>query len=151
VHARPIDVPATLRAARRHRRLSQRELAEIAGVPRSTVDRIESGDSDPRVGTFAKLLAAIGVELVPCIGGARIVPSQIHEEYRDILGRHLPPHWEIRGVTWLDNWWGWWRKHPNVKSFPPTFTYWKPRPPGWGQWGWLTETMELAARWQDAT
>jgi transcriptional regulator with XRE-family HTH domain len=146
MHARRIDVPATVRAARRMRRLSQRELAEYAGVPRSTVDRIESGTSDPRVGTLANLLAAIGVELHACIGGQPLHLDQKREELVDVRGRHLPPHWEIKPVTWLDGWWGWWRKNPNVREFPLAHTYWKP----WGRSG-EADYWGLVYRWQDAT
>ncbi|MGH3680669.1 MAG: helix-turn-helix domain-containing protein, partial [Natronosporangium sp.] len=41
--ANPIDLGATLRALRRRADLSQRELAERAEVPASTIARIESG------------------------------------------------------------------------------------------------------------
>jgi transcriptional regulator with XRE-family HTH domain len=151
MHANPIDVPATMRAARRKRRVSQRELAALAGVPRSTVERIEAGTSDPRTGTLAKLLTTIGVELHACVGGLPLQIDPKREELVDVLKRHLPPHWEIEPVTWLDDWWGWWRKSPQVRAFPPAYRYWKPRPPGWGALGWLTETADLAERWADAT
>ena len=143
MHAQPIDVPAALRAARRARRVSQRELAQLAGVPCSTVDRIEAGHSDPRIGTFAKLLAAIGVEVVVCIGKQPIPIDAEREQLRDVLGRHFPPHWELEPVVWLDRWWGWWRKHPNVRMFPPQYHYWKRRPPDWD--------YLVARRWEDAT
>ena len=151
MHAQPIDVPAVLRAARRARRVSQRELAVLAGVPVSTVDRIEAGHSDPRVGTLAKLLAAIGIELAACIGGTPVLVDPDRERLVDVLGRHLPPHWEVERVEWLDRWWGWWRKNPQLREFPPKYTYWKRRPPGWGKWAWLTEEYDLARRWEDAT
>src|SRR5207253_2333427 len=43
MNARQIDVPATLRTVRHIRKLSQRDLAARAGVPPSTIDRIEAG------------------------------------------------------------------------------------------------------------
>lgn len=52
-----------LRRARVHAHLSQRDLAERAGVAHSTVARIESGARQPSVPTWAKLLRAIGADL----------------------------------------------------------------------------------------
>ena len=49
-----------VRAARWRADLSQRALAQAAGVPRSTVARIESGHVSPRVDTFVRLLEAAG-------------------------------------------------------------------------------------------
>jgi transcriptional regulator with XRE-family HTH domain len=43
--------------------ISQRELARRAGVPQSTVGRIEAGLLDPRIGTVERLLRACGMEL----------------------------------------------------------------------------------------
>ncbi|HET7665030.1 MAG TPA: helix-turn-helix transcriptional regulator [Mycobacterium sp.] len=53
-----------LREARRRAGLTQRALAEMAGVPQPTVARIESGSVTPRADTFARLLRAAGSELV---------------------------------------------------------------------------------------
>lgn len=52
-----------LRQARRRAGLTQRDLAAITGVPQSTIGRIESGRSDPRVSTLDTLLRACGDEL----------------------------------------------------------------------------------------
>lgn len=52
-----------LRWARGRAGLSQRRLAALAGVPQSTVSRIESGAIDPRVGTLRRLLRSCGYEL----------------------------------------------------------------------------------------
>jgi transcriptional regulator with XRE-family HTH domain len=43
--------------------LSIRELARLAGVSFTTVARIESGDTDPTVGTLRKIIAATGRDL----------------------------------------------------------------------------------------
>lgn len=53
----------TLRDARAHARLTQRQLAERTGIAQPTIARIESGASIPRVDTFGQLLAACGVGL----------------------------------------------------------------------------------------
>jgi len=50
-----------VRAARRYRQLTQKELAGVSGVPASTVSRIESGSVDPAYGTVVKLLRSLGL------------------------------------------------------------------------------------------
>jgi transcriptional regulator with XRE-family HTH domain len=52
-----------IRTTRRRARLTQRELAVRAGVPQSTVARIESGAIDPRARTIQLLLRACGADL----------------------------------------------------------------------------------------
>ncbi|MDP9467646.1 MAG: helix-turn-helix domain-containing protein [Chloroflexota bacterium] len=52
-----------LRHARRGAGLTQRQLAERAGVPQATVGRIEAELITPRVDTLDKLLRAAGQEL----------------------------------------------------------------------------------------
>jgi transcriptional regulator with XRE-family HTH domain len=58
-----VHVGRTLLHARRRARLTQRALAEKAGVPQSTVARIERGTHMPRVDTFEKLLEACGMDI----------------------------------------------------------------------------------------
>jgi transcriptional regulator with XRE-family HTH domain len=58
-----MDVGRTLRHARRRARLTQRALAEAAGVPQSTVARIERGTHVPRVDTFEHLLETCGMDI----------------------------------------------------------------------------------------
>jgi transcriptional regulator with XRE-family HTH domain len=53
-----------VREARRRVGLTQRALAEMAGVPQPTVARIESGSVSPRADTFERLLRAARSELV---------------------------------------------------------------------------------------
>src|SRR5437867_5066742 len=52
-----------LRQARRHADLTQRDLAARAGVPQSTIGRIEAGAIDPRASTLRRLLRACGSDL----------------------------------------------------------------------------------------
>jgi transcriptional regulator with XRE-family HTH domain len=52
-----------LRLARLRRGLSQRQLAETAGVPQSTVARIETHRQQPTLPLLARLLAAADLEL----------------------------------------------------------------------------------------
>lgn len=59
-----------LRQARRRAGLSQRALAQRAGVPQPQIARIESGTVSPRLDTLDRLLSATGsgLELAPRIG-----------------------------------------------------------------------------------
>ncbi len=59
-----------LRYARRRAGLTQRQLAEKAGIPQETIARIERGRVDPRVKTLDRLLEACGwgLELEPRLG-----------------------------------------------------------------------------------
>lgn len=60
-----------LRAARAEAKLTQRELAEKAGMPQPVIARIESGASSPRVDTLDRLL-------MPC--GRRVASARKHNE-----------------------------------------------------------------------
>ena len=80
----PLDLGRALRALRRRADLSQRELAERAGVPPSTVARIESGASrNPGFRTVERLVAAGGRKLVvsacPSCGSAPGHPAAMAE------------------------------------------------------------------------
>lgn len=75
-----MDAMTVLKEARRRAELTQRELALLAGVPQSTVGRIESGASDPRASTLWALLKACGFELrVAARPGQGVDPTQIRE------------------------------------------------------------------------
>lgn len=56
-------IQTLLRNARRRAGLTQRALAQRAGVPQSTVGRIEAGAIDPRASTLDRLLRASGHSL----------------------------------------------------------------------------------------
>jgi len=60
---RPQAARRLVRAARRRAGVTQRELAQRAGVPQATVGRIESGAVQPKVETLLLLLNAAGYEL----------------------------------------------------------------------------------------
>jgi transcriptional regulator with XRE-family HTH domain len=71
-----------LRIARVRVGLSQRELAEAAHVPQSTIARIESGTRQPSLPLLARILAAIDLEL-------RITVAD-YDAHDDILDRDVP-------------------------------------------------------------
>ena len=69
-----------LRDARRLANLTQRQLAQQAGVPQATIGRIEAGLITPRVDTLENLLRAAGRELsVSARPGIGVDRSQIRE------------------------------------------------------------------------
>jgi transcriptional regulator with XRE-family HTH domain len=66
----PMRSANLLRHARRRAGLTQVELARLAGVPQSTVGRIETNRINPTISTMRLLLNAAGqdLELVPLAG-----------------------------------------------------------------------------------
>lgn len=139
-----------LRAARQARRLSQRELAELAEVPRTTVDRIESGQvRDPGLRTVETILRAAGYQLFVADNLGR--PMELDgERFRhwDRGGRHLPAHLDHRAIRSMqDQWWGWFRiawlpDNPRENPKVPPFTYNR---------RYRSAPDESDERWNDAT
>ena len=63
-----VGIGERLREMRRQRVLSQRDLALLAGVPQSTVARIEEGKQTPRPSTIRKLAKALDIRAVDLLG-----------------------------------------------------------------------------------
>ncbi|MFC4020916.1 helix-turn-helix domain-containing protein [Micromonospora sp. GCM10011542] len=131
-----VDVGAVLRELRRQADLSQRELAERSGVPKSTLARIEAGrDAEPGFRTVERLVRGAGGELVVgpregacrCDGDASL--SGPEDEPRDEVGRRYPAHLDVRPVRTLKDWPGtWWLYSSTLPperwpSRVPDFTY----------------------------
>lgn len=57
------EVGMRLRLVREKKGLSQRMLAKVAGVPSSTISLIESGGTNPSVGSLKRILGAIDMPL----------------------------------------------------------------------------------------
>ena len=57
----PVTLPLPLYTHRRNRLLSQRDLAERAGINALTIGLVERGESTPRLKTIRKLCEALGV------------------------------------------------------------------------------------------
>lgn len=132
---------------RSRRSLSQRQLAAHAQLPPSTIDRIESGRSDPRLGTLVQIVTAVGLRLVITNQFGRVVELEPDSGLRDKAGRQPPPHldrWIPRSPLRSD-WWGWSRiawqiTDPKV----PAFTY--------ARRGHMTpHPYYVDRRWNDAT
>ncbi|MGI8677909.1 MAG: helix-turn-helix domain-containing protein [Jatrophihabitans sp.] len=126
-----------LRAVRRARVLSQRELARYAGVPPSTIDRIECGRTEPRLSTFVAILRSVDFDLTLVDQWGRALDlDDEHDKLRDRAFRRFPSHLPAHpvGAPYRGVWWGWGRIawQPSDKTVP-THTYWlrtKPPPGG---------------------
>jgi transcriptional regulator with XRE-family HTH domain len=57
-----VSIGARIRDARRRRVLTQKELAELAGLPRVTLVRIETDRQQPRPSTLRRLAKALGLK-----------------------------------------------------------------------------------------
>ncbi|WP_225427037.1 helix-turn-helix domain-containing protein [Companilactobacillus kedongensis] len=57
-----LDIAFSLSSARRQKNISQRELASLSGVPKSTIARIENGHNTS-IATLNKLVNSLGMSL----------------------------------------------------------------------------------------
>lgn len=69
-----------LRMARARRGWTQRQLAEAAGVPQSTIGRIESGAMQPTLALLDRIMVSTGLEL-----RTRLEPYDDHDDVLDSL------------------------------------------------------------------
>ncbi len=86
------------RSARRHAGMSVRRLAQAAGVPASTVTRVENGHVDPSVSMLRALLAATGHELMIATTPLRLAGLSDAWIGDEVAGR---PDWTLLRA-WLD-------------------------------------------------
>jgi transcriptional regulator with XRE-family HTH domain len=119
-----------VRAIRRYRNLSTRELAELSGVPKTTINRIETERTVPRLDTFLALLGASGLEFALLDErGVALVVDDDHDQLRDRGERRFPAHLftfktpELTSIHYR-NWWGWDRIAFGVPGeFVPEYTF----------------------------
>lgn len=106
-YASLVKTARMLRYARRRAGLTQRQLAERAGVYQATVGRIESGLVTPRVDTLDKLLRATGQSLgLEEAGGADEDRSLIRDRLRMTPGeRARLAVREVRAMYLIDRSW----------------------------------------------
>lgn len=73
-----------VRIARAQAGLSQRDLAQAAGIPQSTIARIESGSRQPSLPVLARILAAVDLEL-----RVTLEPYDGHDDFYDAEANRL--------------------------------------------------------------
>ena len=69
-----MEIVGKLMAKRDQKRLSQRELSKITGVPQKTISRIENGKDIPKLNTLLILASALDLEL-------KIIDKNVKEEH----------------------------------------------------------------------
>jgi transcriptional regulator with XRE-family HTH domain len=129
--ATAMDLGAMLRVLRREADLSQRELADLAGLPQSTLSRIEAGTAwDPKFRTIERLVRAAGAALaVDKVDVDVRAVGRVDDEPRDAAGRRYPSHLDLREVNdagdWAAAWWTHWVRSPrDLWPVPvPDFTF----------------------------
>jgi transcriptional regulator with XRE-family HTH domain len=136
-----------LRAVRWRTGLNQRELAIAARVSKSTIDRIEAKQIQPRYDTMLRLLASCGYAVVIADANRQYEPvcaDNFGDRLLDGAGRHLPAHLPMWLITseFEDPWWGWGRLAWHIKDrrVPPHTFAGRPR-----------NNLDDGKRWRDAT
>jgi HTH-type transcriptional regulator/antitoxin HipB len=60
----PVSLGQILRAARKQKGLSQTEAGRSVGIDQPTLSKIERGESNARIDTLFRLLAALDMEMI---------------------------------------------------------------------------------------
>lgn len=58
-----VQLMRELTAARKEKKLTQKELGELCGLPQSAIARIEKGENSPSIATVTRVLSALGKRL----------------------------------------------------------------------------------------
>ena len=82
------DIQVLLRSARLQAGLTQSEMAARANMPQSSVGRIEAGLVSPSFATLARILDAVGFELVMQLR-PRAVTDAVVDAYKKDIDRTL--------------------------------------------------------------
>ena len=114
----PFATSGALRRARRLADLSQREMAEVVGLPRSTVGAAEAGARDVAVGVLARVVAVAGLRLALLDGDGSEVPPMDGGVVRDMGNRYFPAHLDTRRSEE-----GWWHGPERYSRREPWYTF----------------------------
>ncbi len=82
------DTGARLKAEREARKLSQRQLAAVAGVTAAMISMIEQNRTSPSISTMKKIMSGLNMSLSAFFAEDQSAESQwhfTHEEFREIL------------------------------------------------------------------
>jgi len=58
------DIGAAIRARRKQLGMTQQDLAEIAGLQRQTISRVEAGNGAVTITTVARIADVVGLDLI---------------------------------------------------------------------------------------
>jgi transcriptional regulator with XRE-family HTH domain len=97
------DLSGALRRIRRSADLSQRDLAQAAGLSASAVARAETGVRDLSVGALVRAAALAGLRLALLDTAGTEVLGMAEGAVRDMAGRRFPAHLDTRHGD--DGWW----------------------------------------------
>jgi len=112
----------TLRTRRRERKLTLQQLAELSGVSRAAISKIERGDSGASTPVLGKLAEALELSISQLIGGqiqaqAVFIPADkqpvFHEKTSGFERQSLSPLYLGRGVDFVLN-----RLPPHARTGP---------------------------------
>jgi transcriptional regulator with XRE-family HTH domain len=119
-----LSLGAWLREVRRRAKLSQRELAAVAGIALRTLDRLESGEiTNPRLRTLDALARAGGCFVAIVDGDGNVIVANPQDAVAsDRAGRRFPAHLRVRR-TWGRDWWGWPNHTYGDPDVVPTYTF----------------------------
>jgi transcriptional regulator with XRE-family HTH domain len=107
-----------LRRVRRTADLSQRELADLLGVARSTVARAETGERDVPTAVLVRAAGLAGLRLGLLDAAGQEVPGMAPDAVRDRAGRRFAAHLDTRhGDVW------WWHGPQRYTRERPTYTF----------------------------
>lgn len=112
------ELSGTVRRIRREARLSQRQLADAAGVSASTVAQVETGRRSLSARDLAALAAVAGLRLVLVDPQGTVVAPMRGDAVRDDGGRRYPAHYDVRHGDE-----GWWYLPHRAARPLPWFTF----------------------------
>lgn len=58
-----VQLMKELTAARKEKKMTQKQLGELCGLPQSAIARIEKGENSPSIATVTKVLSVLGKRL----------------------------------------------------------------------------------------
>ncbi len=100
------NLAQNIQTLRKSNAMSQAKLAEVAGVPRTTISHIESGTANPSLDNLCKISAALNVNIEELLAQprhevvlikAKEIPSQNKAGGRVIVKKLMPD--KIRGIA----------------------------------------------------
>lgn len=93
------EIGAKLKTLRQHRGLSQRKLAQLAGVSNATISLIEHGRTDPSMGLLRRVLESLEVSFADFFALAPAADERFFFTHRDLveIGKGLISYRQVGG------------------------------------------------------